>query len=108
QRDRVGLLHRGDGLPQREAMASGRSDRALGRFRPAGGRTPVPQGPRLSGNSVAVEFAGKRGGEEAGCERSRGCVAYEGLKVATFNGVPDNLKIVLVGFKNQLKKASLL
>ena len=31
ERDRVGFLHRGDGLPQREALAPRRSHRALGR-----------------------------------------------------------------------------
>ena len=48
QRDRVGLLHRGDGVPQREALARRRSDRALGGLGPAGGRAPVPQGAGLS------------------------------------------------------------
>ena len=94
QCDRVGLLDRGDGLSQCEAVASRRSDRTLGRLGPAGGRAPVPQSPGLSGNPVAVEFAGKRGSEESGCSCGSGCVAYDGRGSLTFNGVPDNLTLM--------------
>jgi hypothetical protein len=45
---------------------------------PAGSRASVPQSPGLSGNPVAVEFAGKRGGEESSCSCRSGCVAYDG------------------------------
>ena len=48
QCDRVGVLDRRDGLPQREALAPGRSDRTLGGIGTAGGREAVPQGPRVS------------------------------------------------------------
>jgi hypothetical protein len=60
---------------------------------PAGSRASVPQSPGLSGNPVAVEFAGKRGGEESSCSCRSGCVAYDGRGSLTFNGVPDNLVI---------------
>ena len=42
QCDRVGFLDRRDGLPQREALAAGRSDRTLGGIGTAGGREAVP------------------------------------------------------------------
>jgi len=71
QRDRVGLLDRRDGVPQREALAPRRSDRALGGIGTAGGRTTVPQAARLSGNPAAAGLAGPRGFQKAACQRSR-------------------------------------
>jgi hypothetical protein len=44
QRDRIGLLHRENGLPEREAVAGRRSDRTLGRLRTARGRAAVSEG----------------------------------------------------------------
>ena len=74
QCDRVGLLHRRDGLPQRKTMACRRSHRALGRLWFAGGRAPVSQGAGLPGDSIAVDFACQRGKKtvvEQGKERLR-------------------------------------
>jgi hypothetical protein len=42
QRDRVGLLRGGEGLRQRQTLASRRSARALGGLRPAGCRETIP------------------------------------------------------------------
>ena len=86
ERDRVGLLHRKDGLPQRKTMA-GRDhiERWVGSGL-LGGRAPVPQGAGLPGDSVAVNFACEHGCDEGGCRRSEGCVAYDGRESLTFNG----------------------
>src|ERR1035437_5737696 len=92
ERDRVGLLHRGDGLPQRKTMAWRRSHRALGRLWFAGGRAPVPQGAGLPGDSVAFDCAGERGFEESCCRGSEGCVVYDGRELLTFNGIPGNVQ----------------
>jgi len=62
------------GVPQREALAAGRSDRALDGIRTAGGRATVPQGPRVSGDSAAAGFLGQRGSPKFGCQRSCGCL----------------------------------
>src|ERR1039458_2270610 len=91
QRDRIGFLHRGDGLPQRETLACGRPHRTLGRFGSAGGRAPVSQGTGLSRDSVAVDFACEHAFEEGGCRGREGCVAYDGRESLTFNGVPGNV-----------------
>ena len=60
QRDRVGVFHRRDRLPQRQTLARWRSHRALGRFGIAGGRAPVPQSHRPSPHPAAVGFPGHR------------------------------------------------
>ena len=72
--NRVSVLHRRDGLPQREALAPGRSDRTLGGIGTAGGRAAIPPGPRLSGDSAAAGFLGQRGFPKISCHRSRGCI----------------------------------
>src|ERR1035438_1584255 len=75
ERDRVGLLHRGDGLGRKKTLAWWRSHRALGRLWFVGGRAPVPQGAGLSGDSVALDCAGEHGFEEGSCRGSEGRVA---------------------------------
>ena len=55
---RVGILDRRNRLPERKALADGRSDRTLGRLRLARCRAPVPQGHRLSSDSVAAVLDG--------------------------------------------------
>src|ERR1019366_83730 len=67
QRDRVGVLDCGDGVPQRETLARRRPHRALGRLGLAGGRTPVPQSARLSRDPRAADGAGEYGFEERRC-----------------------------------------
>src|ERR1022692_1362554 len=61
QRDRVGILDCGDGVPQRETLACGRPHRALGGIGPAGGRTSVPQSARLSRDPGATDGASEYG-----------------------------------------------
>ena len=60
QRDRVGVFHRRDRVPQRQTLARWRSHRALGRFGIAGGRTAVPQSHRPSPDPALVGFPGLR------------------------------------------------
>ena len=94
ERDRVGLFHRRNRLPQRQTLARRRSHRALSRLGTAGGRTPVPQSHRPSPDSVAAVFDGHRCFQEADCERSRCRVIYEGRESLTFNDNPGNFRHV--------------
>ena len=91
QRDRVCLLHRRNGLPECEALADRRSDRALGRLRAARCRTAVPQGDRPSPDPAAAVLDGPCRFQETDCERGKGRVVYERRESLTFNGVPGNL-----------------
>src|SRR6185503_15651024 len=95
ERNRVGVFDCRDGLPQRKTVARWRPHRTLGRLGPGRGRAPVPQSHRLSPDSVAAIVDGQRGGQEAGCQTSRGRVTYENRGSLTFNDVPDNRLIEL-------------
>src|SRR5271170_2634895 len=63
----------------------------MGRLRLARRRTAVPQSDRPSPDSVAAVLDGQRSFQETDCERSGGCVIYQGRESLTFNGVPGNL-----------------
>jgi hypothetical protein len=98
QRDRVGFLHRRNGLPQRETLARRRPHRTLGGLGPARGRARVPQGAGLPRDSIAVDRAGQHGFEEGCCCRgSEGCVTYDSRESLTFNRLPGNLIVTLGG-----------